>query len=146
MFTTSRRCEEFLLRATTSTPRAPCDVGGLMTEKLLPKTLPIRTSPYWIYKEEIGKHPRKMINGPKSVQRSTESPNGRGIPRPVMEVGDDGTSSLSDKKGSSPQKSWAQVVSQVALAPSSKEYESDASFIESGAYCRVCYRSNHVKS
>lgn len=45
-----------------------------------------------------------------------------------------------------PRKTWTQVVSQVALSPSSKEYKSHVFPPDIATYCRVGHGSTHVNS
>lgn len=47
------------------------------------------------------------------------------------------------KNGLSSSKSWAEEVNHVASVPSSKEWKSDSSSMDSGTYQRVCYSSNN---
>lgn len=78
--------------------------------------------------------------------RKTKRPKGRGKPRRAVAVQDAGTGSSLVKSGLLSQKLWAKVVNQVASAPSSKDDQSDSSFLHSGTYCGVGYSSIHVTS
>lgn len=79
------------------------------------------------------------------VVRGTNKPQGgKDKRRHNMAVQKNGTSSSSNKNGPSLQKAWAQVVTQVASAPSTIEFESEASIIDSSTYFRVYYSCNYV--
>lgn len=78
----------------------------------------------------------------KPPWRSIESFERREKPCRVIAVQENGTPFSSDKSAYSPSISWAQVVSQIVLAPTSKWNKSN-SYMDSSTYCRVCYSRNH---